>query len=305
MIRFHPPILSLCIPTWNRSAELGRLLASILPQAGPAVEVVVADNASTDDTGRTVRRFRRQAMCRVRSTRSLWNRGLDRNVLRAVGHATGQYVWLVGSDDELTPGAIARVLDTIEAAPNALILGERSVMGHDLVTIRSESFTDWPDRSVHWLDAPGSVATYLSRARSICAALSFLSCTVLPRRAWPAGALTAPWIGSAYLHLFAAWRALLSGTVPVAIRRRELVRCRIGNPQRRDAETAQHVDLDVRTFRRLALMQASRVDAEAVRAVLRLEYPPERLASLDDRLARTPSWPFIRSSLLAMWGPPC
>ena len=46
------PSLSICIPTYNRSRCLAELLDSILSQGLPQIEVVVSDDASSDDTVR-------------------------------------------------------------------------------------------------------------------------------------------------------------------------------------------------------------------------------------------------------------
>ena len=48
------PLLTIAIPTYNRSEDLAGLLEVLEPQLAefPQVEVLVSDNASTDDTPR-------------------------------------------------------------------------------------------------------------------------------------------------------------------------------------------------------------------------------------------------------------
>ena len=51
------PLLSICIPTYNRAELLRSALLSLVPQvkeSGGEVELVVSDNCSTDDTRRVV-----------------------------------------------------------------------------------------------------------------------------------------------------------------------------------------------------------------------------------------------------------
>jgi len=49
--------LSICIPTYNRAAFLGEALDSVIRQATDEVEIVVSDNASTDNTEALVREY--------------------------------------------------------------------------------------------------------------------------------------------------------------------------------------------------------------------------------------------------------
>lgn len=102
------PILSFCLPTFNNAWELETTLDSIIPQIEAApepVELVISDNASTDDT---------QALCEsfaayydfVRYHRNESNVGFDLNILNSMELASGSYCWLFG-DDLLRPGALA------------------------------------------------------------------------------------------------------------------------------------------------------------------------------------------------------
>lgn len=105
-------LLSLCIPTYNRAAYLVTLLESILPQLTPQVEVVVSDNASTDSTKSLVAAFAKK-MPSLSYSCLPENQGPDHNFLHVVERAQGQFCWLLGSDDALYPGAIARLLSEI------------------------------------------------------------------------------------------------------------------------------------------------------------------------------------------------
>lgn len=102
--------LSICIPTYNRGAFIGRLLESIATQAGYGceLEVVVSDNASDDDTAMVVEQYRRRLPSLVYHLEAT-NVGADRNYLKAVALASGDYCWLMGSDDLVEPGGIGAV----------------------------------------------------------------------------------------------------------------------------------------------------------------------------------------------------
>ncbi|WP_271301152.1 glycosyltransferase family 2 protein [Sphingomonas sp. CV7422] len=102
--------LSICIPTYNRGEFLGELFDSILAQQGYdcELEIVVSDNASTDTTSAVVEAYR-ERLGKLIYRRSPTNMGADRNYLRVVELASGDWCWLMGSDDILEPGALAQV----------------------------------------------------------------------------------------------------------------------------------------------------------------------------------------------------
>lgn len=113
--------LSFCIGTYNRGAFIGETLDNIISQATYECEIVVSDNASTDNTEQVVadcsRRFNR-----LRYLRQETNQGIDRNYNHAVEQARGEYCWLMPDDDLLRPGAVARVLDALRKDPSVIMV---------------------------------------------------------------------------------------------------------------------------------------------------------------------------------------
>lgn len=110
--------LSICIPTYNRGPFIGELLDSILTQTGHDcdIEVVVSDNASTDDTQAIIQTYQKR-LPGIVYHRAKQNMGADRNFLKVVELATGDYCWLMGSDDKLEPGSIAEIEKHCRANP--------------------------------------------------------------------------------------------------------------------------------------------------------------------------------------------
>lgn len=113
--------LSICIATFNRAAFLGEAINSITAQAQSDYEIVISDNASTDNTEQVAL----QHTCRsdrVRYVRQNSNVGADRNYDKAVQAARGEYCWLMGDDDLIKPGAIARVLGALSADLSLIVV---------------------------------------------------------------------------------------------------------------------------------------------------------------------------------------
>ncbi len=118
-----PPLLSFCLPTYNRAALLKQALSALLPQIGPEdaaeVEVLVVDNASPDGTPEVIRQAGLQSPhVLLRAVRNSENIGPDRNFLKAIDLARGEFVFLISDDDLLLPGAVVKLLGFIRKHPD-------------------------------------------------------------------------------------------------------------------------------------------------------------------------------------------
>jgi glycosyltransferase involved in cell wall biosynthesis len=110
------PLLSICIPTYNRASMLEVTLENILGQTGghSEVEVVVSDNASTDHTQEVLARHPGLVVDRLERTA-----GIVSNIGHAVCHlAQGEYIWLLGDDDLVLAGAVERILAFLRVNPD-------------------------------------------------------------------------------------------------------------------------------------------------------------------------------------------
>jgi glycosyltransferase involved in cell wall biosynthesis len=94
---------SVCIPNYNYGRYIGETIRSVLAQDAE-FEVLVADNASTDDS---VLRVTEIADPRIRLHRNRWNVGFAGNLDRACQAATGDRMILLSSDDLAGPAALA------------------------------------------------------------------------------------------------------------------------------------------------------------------------------------------------------
>ncbi len=94
---------SICIPNYNYGRYIGETIRSVLAQDAE-FEVIVSDNASTDDS---VARVTEIADPRIRLHRNRWNVGFAGNLDRACQGATGDRMILLSSDDLAGPAALA------------------------------------------------------------------------------------------------------------------------------------------------------------------------------------------------------
>lgn len=98
----HQIKLSICIPTYNRAPFLEKALGYFvdLYKFPFSYEIVVSDNASTDDTCEVVKRFLGKGLP-IRYFRQVENFGAEANSLGSYRHALGEYVLYLADDDLL------------------------------------------------------------------------------------------------------------------------------------------------------------------------------------------------------------
>jgi glycosyltransferase involved in cell wall biosynthesis len=167
---------------------LGEAIASVAGQldGGPRdqVEICVSDNASTDGTGAIVEGYARQPGLAVVYHRSPRDLGAHANVLRVFELARGDHVWFLGSDDQLAPGAVARVIDLLRRHPGLAGLSVNRAnfdlaMRHPAPADPAALLPDRPE-SAHVYDAAGEVLGQCGLVHT------YGSCQVVDRRLWAA-----------------------------------------------------------------------------------------------------------------------
>lgn len=112
------PLVSVCVPTYNDGPFLRQCLESLAAQSYANLEILVGDDASSDDTPAVVQAVAetsRQPICYVRNERNL---GQFENVNALVARARGAYVAVYHSDDVYTPHIVEKEVAFLEAHPH-------------------------------------------------------------------------------------------------------------------------------------------------------------------------------------------
>lgn len=107
--------LSICIPTYNRAAQLLNCLQSIISMRKPKgfqFEVCISDNGSNDNTKEIILNAKKDL--NINYNRNESNLGIPRNFVKVVSMAVGEFIWLIGDDDLLLP----HTFDTLEVLFN-------------------------------------------------------------------------------------------------------------------------------------------------------------------------------------------
>jgi abequosyltransferase len=130
-------VLTIGIPTFNGSKYIREAIESVISQVddrfAKSVEILVSDNASTDDTGRIINECIGRAEITVAYVCNEVNVGYDRNVDNLFKHAKGKFLWLLGDDDYLVNGAITKFFEIIEKHSDLSVI-LLSVQFLDIVT---------------------------------------------------------------------------------------------------------------------------------------------------------------------------
>lgn len=92
------PKVSIIIPTFNRAKYLKKAIESALEQDYPNLEVIVSDNASTDDTPSVVKNFLKNK--KLRYFRNKTNIGMVANWRKALyNYVSGEWAIILSDDD--------------------------------------------------------------------------------------------------------------------------------------------------------------------------------------------------------------
>jgi glycosyltransferase involved in cell wall biosynthesis len=120
------PLVSICIPTYNGGTHLAECLDSALAQSFRDIDILLVDDASTDDTVPIARSYARRDQ-RIRIAENERNLGLVGNWNQTVRLAQSEWIKFLHQDDRLEPDCVARMLDA--ATPGVdLVATQRHVV---------------------------------------------------------------------------------------------------------------------------------------------------------------------------------
>lgn len=117
MNAMHNPLISIIIPTHNRLDLTRRAIESVFRQTYPNYEVVLVDDASTEDLKTLLKEFPEK----LRVIRNEISLGAQRSRLRGAEDAKGSFVALLDSDDWWAPEKLEKQIQQVTEKPHALV----------------------------------------------------------------------------------------------------------------------------------------------------------------------------------------
>ena len=126
----RPPEVTVAIPAYNASRYLAETIDAVRRQSFTDWELVVVDNASTDDTGLVIERiFEAANDTRMRVVRNSRTVSPADNWNIAISHARGRYLKLLCADDLPTADCLERQVAALDDNPSAsLAAGSRIII---------------------------------------------------------------------------------------------------------------------------------------------------------------------------------
>lgn len=111
-MRQEKPMISVIVPVYNTGGYLVRCLDSLLVQTYPNLEIVLVDDASTDQSGQICERYAARDE-RLKVYRLPENRGPSAARNEGVRKAEGRYISFVDADDHVEPDLLEKLYDAL------------------------------------------------------------------------------------------------------------------------------------------------------------------------------------------------
>ncbi len=122
------PLISVVIPLYNKAAEIGKTLRSVLEQTFPPLEIIVVDDGSTDRGAEYVQQISSPLVRLIRQP----NGGVCRARNRGIEAARGEYIALLDADDVWHPRFLEEIASMIGEFPGCGLYSTRfNILSHD------------------------------------------------------------------------------------------------------------------------------------------------------------------------------
>ncbi|HUN21894.1 MAG TPA: glycosyltransferase family A protein [Anaerolineales bacterium] len=133
----HLPKISVIIPAFNAEAYLAQALESVLAQNYPNLEILVVNDASTDNTATVVEQYAK-SVCYVENSKNL---GIAKTRNLGLSMASGDYIAWLDADDAWTRSHLAVLLPWLMAYPHLQVV--QGLLQRQLLNPYDASYNDF------------------------------------------------------------------------------------------------------------------------------------------------------------------
>ncbi len=184
-------LLTIAIPTYNRKNFLKKALDSILCQMDDRVEILVSDNVSDDGTEEMMKKEYPQ----IRYSRNSENVGVDKNFLICCNLARGKFFILLGSDDIVIEGVVAKILDFLEHNPECSAVFMNHAFYQGEYTDLNNCYKKWREKFESFVtNDKKKFIEYVGKQ------ISFMSCSILSKEKFLTIKDPTEFIGTYFIH---------------------------------------------------------------------------------------------------------
>ena len=139
----HSPRITIGLPVYNGEKYLAQALDSILAQTFTDFELIISDNASTDQTQAISQEYAQKDM-RIRYQRNERNIGAAPNYNRVFQQASGEFFKWAAYDDLIAPEFLAKCVEVLEQHPDVILCYPRVKLIDSLGEVR-ENYDPQPN----------------------------------------------------------------------------------------------------------------------------------------------------------------
>lgn len=173
------PILSICIPTYNRAVELALTIESIINDANflnsNDIELVISNNCSTDDTDDVCRKYAQEFPDKIKYIKQDVPIFPDEHIFMVPTYATGSFVKLNNDTCVFKKDSIAKILQLLKNYPQerAFFLANACAKEKNNVVCRSlDELLNVASYRITWI---GGFLIHSELFRSLDSALRYVS----------------------------------------------------------------------------------------------------------------------------------
>jgi len=156
------PLVTVGIATYNSSNFILETLESIYAQSYQNIELIISDDASSDDTVKKVKEWlakdnRHDRFADVKILEVKENTGVSANANRKLKVTTGEWIKSIGHDDTLLPDCISNNIQYVHENPVARVVFSKVKLYKNILEEKNFLYTTpdnitkdsilWPDRS--------------------------------------------------------------------------------------------------------------------------------------------------------------
>ncbi len=147
-------LLSICIPTYNRSCILKKSINSIVSQNefNYLVELVISDNCSDDDTVQVVEKFQKEYP-NIKYSRNNENIGAEQNIFKVLSLGEGKFLKLANDYSIFNDGSIKSIISIIlkcQSTNSIIFFTNKNISTREEIT-ECKNFDDFINKASFWI----------------------------------------------------------------------------------------------------------------------------------------------------------
>jgi glycosyltransferase involved in cell wall biosynthesis len=121
IINMEQALVSIALRSYNQKAFLKEAIDSILSQTYQNIEIIIADDASTDGSVEMIKNFYRKFPEKIRPLFNETNIGHTLNFNKALFACTGRYIAIFDGDDIMLPEKIEKQVKLMDENPQCIV----------------------------------------------------------------------------------------------------------------------------------------------------------------------------------------